>query len=107
MIFLSRECGAVSRSSIIIAIAESGSTIVYYYLHCGLHPPTEGSLSKKLTQPLRKDERKARKRRRQKDGGKKQENREKKQKEKESDEQLVEVNQEGTSKGLQTDAVAS
>ena len=95
-----RDCGADSQNSTVLAIVESGSTIVYYYVHCGLHPPTEGSLSKKLTQPLRKDERKSRKRRKPNGGDKKQDTREKRRKE--GDEYTLEVKDEGTSGEVQT-----
>jgi hypothetical protein len=95
-----RDVGADNQNSTVLAIVESGSTIVYYYIHCGLHPPTEGSLSKKLTQPLRKDERKSRKRRKTNGGEVKQTTKEKRRKE--GDELPVEVIDEDTSSKVQT-----
>eukprot|EP00118_Oscarella_pearsei_P006842 m.31844 g.31844 ORF g.31844 m.31844 type:complete len:175 (+) comp31562_c0_seq1:15-539(+) len=43
-----------STNKMILAIAESTSTIVYYYIHEGLCPPSEASLSRKIVQPTRK-----------------------------------------------------
>ncbi|XP_062515472.1 uncharacterized protein LOC134190939 isoform X2 [Corticium candelabrum] len=88
----SKSNGADNLNCIVIAIVESGSTIVYYYMHRGLHPPTEGSLSKKLIHPFRKDERKTKKRRRQKDEStKNQEGREKRQTASDGEQQSAEV----------------
>ncbi|XP_065830262.1 tRNA-splicing endonuclease subunit Sen15-like [Oscarella lobularis] len=43
---------------LILAIVESTSTIVYYYLHEGFCPPSETSLSRKIVQPSRKSKKK-------------------------------------------------